>query len=343
MVEEIRNRASAADTEAGPSTHKAIGQQRSLSQRIYTLLRTMIENGRIKAGERVMETQVATAFGVSRSPARKALRTLRDDGLLTEIDGQGYQIVSPFPSTRKGEPAQLDRLHLEAPRQWERMYAQLEKEIAIRVLFSSVRVNEQKLCEHFGVSRTVTRDVLARMNGVGLVQKDRAGHWYAAQVTPERVGYLYELRWLLEPNALLLAYPFVPMQQIEAAHKNAVEALSRSPIASAEFDQVEVDLHSSLISHCPNTEILGALERTQFLFVPTRYLTDPLLAIPMELIEAALKEHLQILQNLLDRDPERAARNLFDHLNVARKRWMERFEITANARRPEMPDYLNIP
>ncbi|MBJ3778489.1 GntR family transcriptional regulator, partial [Acuticoccus mangrovi] len=325
-----------------PAARRGLARSRSLSQRIYMLLKTMIENGRVKAGERVMETQVAKAFGVSRSPARAALVDLHSDGFLRELDGQGYIVVSAFPSARVGEPALLDSFRLDTPRQWERMYAELEKEIAMRILFGSVHINEQKLGEHFGVSRTVTRDVLARMNGVGLVMKDRAGHWHAEKVTPERVGYLYELRWLLEPQALLKAFPLLPRQRIEAAHKDAVETLSRSPIDSAEFDRAEIDLHSSLLSYCPNTEILGALQRTQFLFVPTRYLTDPFLGIPMELIEDAVKEHLKILQCLLDGDPESAAQHLVDHLKVAQWRWLERFEITANAVDPKMPNYLSI-
>ncbi|MBZ8134366.1 GntR family transcriptional regulator [Afifella sp. IM 167] len=329
-------------TEKTPA-HRGQARGRSLSQRIYTLLKTMIENGRIKGGERVMETQVAKAFSVSRSPARAALIDLRNDGLLMEIDGgQGYTIVSAIASPRPGELAVLDSLRLDTTRQWEHMYTELEKEIAMRVLFGSVQINEQTLGEHFGVSRTVTRDVLARMNGVGLVVKDRAGHWHAHKVTPERIGHLYELRWILEPQALLQAYPLMPAGEVERAREQTVNVLSRSPIASAEFDRVEVHLHSTLLSFCPNLEILAALERTQLLFVPTRYLTDPLLAIPMELIEDALKEHLHILQCLLEGQPEKAAQYLVDHLKVAQGRWLQRFEIAARVADLKMPNYLSV-
>ena len=325
------------------ATFRGQARGRSLSQRIYTLLKTMIENGRIKGGERLMETQVAKAFSVSRSPARAALMDLCHDGLLEEIEGgQGYTIVSAMASPRPGEPAGLDSLPLDTTRQWERMYTELEKEIAMRVLFGSVRINEQTLGEHFGVSRTVTRDVLARMSGVGLVGKDRAGHWHAHEVTPERIGYLYELRWILEPQALLQAYPLMPTGEIDRAHEHTVDVLSRSPIASAEFDRVEVYLHGTLLSFCPNSENLAALQRTQVLFVPPRYLTDPLLAIPMELIEDALKEHLHILQCLLEGQPEKAAQYLVDHLKVAQGRWLQRFEIAAKAAHSKMPSYLSI-
>lgn len=323
------------------SDQKGTHQAASLSDRVYRLLRMMIDNGRIGGGERVLEAQVAKAFGVSRSPARRALRTLLDEGRLRAADGQGYEIVSPHPSERPGHMAVLYEIRLDTPRQWERMYEEVEKEIAIRVLFGAVRVNEQKLADHFGVSRSVTRDVLARMDGVGLVQKDRAGHWVAQQVTPQRIGHLYELRWILEPEALTQAYPYIPRAEMEQARANVWQALSTSPVTSAAFDQIERDLHGTLLAYCPNTEILHALRRTQILFVPTRYLSDPLLGIPIELIEAAVREHLEIVQNLLDDMPDLAAQNLVRHLKVARDRWLERFEINATALHQNLPSFLD--
>lgn len=320
---------------------KGARQTTSLSQRVHLLLRMMIDNGRIGDGEKVLEAQVAKAFGVSRSPARRALRTLLDEGMLQDVDGHGYAVVSEHDTGRRGQVAVLDAIPLDIPRQWERMYEEVEKEIAIRILFGSVRVNEQKLADHFGVSRSVTRDVLARMDGLGLIQKNRAGHWEAEQVTPRRVGHLYELRWILEPQALVEGYPRIPSVELEKARDNIWRALASSPIASGEFDRIETDLHGTLLSYCPNPEILHALRRTQSLFVPTRYLSDPFLGIPMELIEAAVREHLEIVQYLLDGKPDNAARKLVQHLKVAQDRWLERFEINSNRTQQPLPPFLS--
>lgn len=313
----------------------------SLRQRVYVLLKAMIEDGRLGAGERLLEAQVAKAFGVSRSPARGALRALCRDGFVAESSGRGYRISGSAESAHEGRLASLDTVRITAPPQWERMYRELEQEIAARTLFGPVRVSDQKLADHFGVSRTVTRDVLARMHGVGLIRKDRSGHWFAEHVTPERVGHLYEMRWLLEPQALLQAAPHVSDAELERARRNVHLALETSPVESAAFDRAEGDLHKALLSQCPNQEILYALERTHSLFVPTRHLSDPFLGIPMDLIEAALEEHLGILDQLLDRKPERAAELLAQHLKVAHARWLRRFEITTQMTALTYPSYLS--
>ena len=318
------------------------GRTTSLADRVQAVLRAMIESGRIRNGERLVESQVAKSFGVSRSPARQALSDLLSAGLLREGKGAGYEVIGQGPPVEAGQAAKLGKLNIQSPRQWERMYEELERAVATAILFHTVQINERKLAESFGVSRTVTRDTLARMDGMGLVQKDKSGHWIARRITPERVQHLYELRWLLEPQALIQAAPHIPKKELERARQNIWNALSQIPIQSYDFDETETDLHSDLLSYCPNKEILTALNRTQSLFVPTRYLTDPFLEIPMELIENALKDHEGIVQALLDGNPPLASRLLVSHLKLAFKRWLHRFEITSEVGTLTLPDYLNI-
>jgi DNA-binding GntR family transcriptional regulator len=106
------------------------------------------------------------------------------------------------------------------------------------------------------------------------------------------------------------------------------------------MDEAETDLHIDLLSHCPNREITIALARTHVLFVPTRYLSDPYLQIPGQLINDAFTEHLQIIDALLANDVQRAAQILQDHIREADTRWMLRFEIVSRMKQQELPPYL---
>ncbi|MEP9354675.1 GntR family transcriptional regulator [Xanthobacter sp. KR7-65] len=311
----------------------------SLQERTYLQLRDMILRGQVRPGERLLEAEVVRAFGISRSPARLALARLCEGGLLEELPGRGYRVAGAAESDGAGL-AVLDPVDLSAPRQWERMYEEVEQELFVRTLFGSVRLNELRLAEHFGVSRTVTRDLLARMHGVGLVAKDSAGHWIAEKMTPDRIRHLYELRCLLEPAALRHAAPLVPETALEAMRARILSTRADKPISSARFDEVETDLHITLLSHCPNAEILRALKRTHLLFGPTRYLFDPLLGIPIRLIVAALDEHLAIIELLRDGKAEAAARALETHLQDAVERWLGRFESTTRGQPLAFPSYL---
>ena len=310
----------------------------SLEEQTHSLLGAMIKDGRIRPGDRLVEAQIVKAFGVSRSPARRALQTLHREGVIVH-DEHGYAAAgTSTPTTRR--LATLQPARLSQPRRWENIYREVEREVHGKILFGSVRINDQRLAEHFGVSRTVTRDLLARMHGVGLVVKSGAGHWIAERVTPERIRHLYQMRRLLEPEALLQAAPHVPKTLLDRARANVVSALSKTPVNSAEIDRAETDLHLDILGFSANQEIFRALRRTHLLFGPTRHLVDPDLGIPMEMIEAALREHLEIIDLVAANRVQIAAAALVQHLIDATERWNGRFEIALNCQKIEFPPYL---
>ncbi|EWY41704.1 GntR family transcriptional regulator [Skermanella stibiiresistens SB22] len=321
-------------TEAGDKTA-------SLQERAHALLRTMIQDGRIAGGQILQEAQVAKAFGISRSPARHALRSLHLEGLIDESGGKGYVVAGRVEGRADSRMATLDPIKIQATPQWERIYKEVEQELFVRVLFGPIRINEKQLSLHFDVSRTVTRDLLARMHGMGLIVKDQTGHWLARQITSGHIRDLYEMRRLLEPQALLKSLPFVGDVQLRNARDNITRALDSPAPDSAAFDQVERDLHIGIQSFCPNKEILRALERTHLVFGPTRYLFHPFLGVPVEIIDAALREHLDIIDRLLRQDGAGAAQALYDHLMVADDRWLRRFEIIARTTQMRFPPYLS--
>ena len=239
-----------------------------------------------------------------------------------------------------GTRAVLAEIKIPTIARWQQVYGSVEQELCARMLFVSVRIVEERVAEHFGVSRTVVRDVLARMHSVGLITKDGLGRWIAPRLTPDKTHHLYEMRWLLEPEALRLAAPNLTPEALETARITVLEALDGFPRQGFDMEIVENDLHVALLAKCPNGELLQALARTRMLFAPTRYLFDPVLQIPLASIEDALREHLEIYRLLLNRQPDRAAAALHGHLKNADARWLQRFAGAANASPTEMPPYL---
>jgi GntR family transcriptional regulator, gluconate operon transcriptional repressor len=63
----------------------------SLGERLTEDLRIRIVRGRIPAGERLVEDNLATEYDVSRGPVRDALRVLAQEGLLTQLR-QGFVV-----------------------------------------------------------------------------------------------------------------------------------------------------------------------------------------------------------------------------------------------------------
>ncbi|MGB6102910.1 MAG: GntR family transcriptional regulator [Pusillimonas sp.] len=315
--------------------------QTSLQQQAYMILKEQIQEGEIQAGERLMEVHVANAFGISRSPARHALAMLHKEKLLEENGKRGYYVAGNSVKSPCEQLASIRQQKLTVPRQWELIYKQVEQDLFVFMLVGSVRINDVRLAEHYDVSRTVTRDLLAHMHGLGMITKDPSGHWIAHRITPERIRDLYELRAILEPKALAGAAAHIPAPLLMEFRRNIERARLSAPLDSSRFDQIESDLHIRALNFCPNREILTALRRTHILFGPTRYLYNQLLGIPTDLIQAAIEEHQTIIEHLMAGRVGDASRGLQEHLEAAVSRWLLRFNITAQKTVIELPPYLS--
>lgn len=316
-------------------------EKSSMQRDAFLLLKEMIEQGKIRPGEKLLEVQVAKAFGISRSPARHALQALCEAKIVYELEGRGYQVAGRSRTEHLGKLASLGESRIAPLPQWERVYKSVEQELWIRILFGSVRITEAALSEFFGVSRTVARDVLARMHSVGMVSKDELGHWIAPQVSADKIQQLFEMRVILEPEAMMRAASHAPDREIESIYERLREAMSSGPVEIGVVGQLETDLHIGLLDHCPNREIIKALDRTHILFVPTLYLLDPSLSIPQGTMNDALQEHLAIVAQLRQKNVRKAARLLTGHLESAAARWLQRFEIFSRADRAPLPPYLS--
>jgi DNA-binding GntR family transcriptional regulator len=69
-----------------------IGVQMPIRERVCSVIRNLILNGRLKPGERLKENRLAEEIKTSRTPVREALHLLEREGLLESIPRVGYQV-----------------------------------------------------------------------------------------------------------------------------------------------------------------------------------------------------------------------------------------------------------
>lgn len=60
---------------------------------VFNTLRQAILTGELKPGERLMEVQLASRLGVSRTPIREAIRKLELEGLVTMVPRRGAEVA----------------------------------------------------------------------------------------------------------------------------------------------------------------------------------------------------------------------------------------------------------
>lgn len=97
------------------------------------------------------ENELIAQYDVSRGTIRRALRALKEEGLIEAQHGAGW---------RRAVPGSERRTLLEC------IEDMMRSETAVGEPFLS----EAKLCERFNVSRVAVRDALAQLQGRGLLE-----------------------------------------------------------------------------------------------------------------------------------------------------------------------------
>ncbi|MDQ1183898.1 DNA-binding GntR family transcriptional regulator [Agrobacterium larrymoorei] len=288
---------------------------------------------------------VANRFGISRAPARQALAELERLHLVRKTESRGYDVVAKNRSmqqtgtTDENSLPPADTMRMQPRSSWELIYDNIEIEIVSRTSLAAWRINEAMLAKHYGVSRTVARDVVARLQQRGIVNKDESGRWYAPALTAKHIDELYELRWILEPIALEKAVPNLPDGLLISLRKNVADAIqSVDKIDGEMLDALEQQLHVELLGYCENASLMQAISLPQALLVAHHFLYH----WTMELFdtEPFLPEHLAIFDSLLTGDIEGAKSALVRHLQISRSRAMKRITAVAEVISPDELPYL---
>jgi DNA-binding GntR family transcriptional regulator len=208
-------------------------------------------------------------------------------------------------------------------------------------VYRSIRITEDRVAEFFDVSRTVARDALARLHSSGVVDKDRQGRWTAERITPQRIRSLYELRWLIEPEALIQSARATPVDVVGHARDKVREALRDLPtLGSQTHIDLENDLHVRLLAACPNTELLRVLERTHLLLVSNPHRLQSYIDEAETQLHDSLRQHIDVLDLILRNKHQAAARALRNHLEESCAFWVERWDrVEAHLAQP-LPPYL---
>ena len=116
---------------------------------------------------------------------------------------------------------------------WEKIWDQVEKDLVACMPFGRFKINELATAEYYGVSRTVTRDLLGRLEARNLAEKVGRSLRFLRELIPELMNDLYEVRRLLEPTALVSAAPRLSRPRIEEMRADLLRGEEKYPNVSA--------------------------------------------------------------------------------------------------------------
>ncbi|WP_447903463.1 GntR family transcriptional regulator [Pseudomonas serbica] len=313
---------------------------------IRNTLREAILSGEAISGLVLVEGPLADLFGTSRVPVRHALNLLHDEGLIRRFDGRGF-LIDPdgtcetplrVPVTRKllGLEPQEDLIDYRPL--GERIYDHLAETVIRFMVFGHYRIDEQSAAEELNVSRSVVREALMRLRDKGLVEKEPYAQWLAGPLTAQAVKQDYELRMLLEPDALRQGVGQVSRPELEAMLERIINAQNAGrSVQRSDIEQLEKDLHVTCLAGVNNTRMAAVIRQCQIPMNVGRVLHE---ALQTSNDEAMLVEHRLIFESLLHGTIESACSCLRDHISKARERTLQRLKVLSVLPEPEAPGYL---
>lgn len=296
---------------------------------ITRVLRTNIGNGTLPPGLVLLEGPIAAVMQTSRVPVQAALRQLQDEGLIRRFDGRGY-LVAGGQAAESPLRRDIRDLALEIPKEvddalqtrgtWRHVYDQVEEEVASCQIFGEFRIVETELAEYLGVSRTVARDVLARLQERGLIRKSASSHWIAGPLTARTVREKFELREIVEPAALRIASPYIRYAEVESLLER-IDTDAR--ITSIDLGDALMEL---CIAQAPNTTLVEMIRSNRLLLsAVNRAFT--LLGLPRD--ESAIDQYRTLFELIARHPIDSAAEYLRDHLSIIARRYLARMKVVA--------------
>ena len=173
------------------------------------------------------------------------------------------------------------------------------------------RLVESELAERFGVSRTPIREALQRLETQGLLSRDGRS-LIVASLDHDQMAQLYIVRAELEGLAARLAAQHAAAEEIRVLQEmvEADHALLDDPSALSRANrrfhkQIHLASHNKYL-----VQQLDLVHRSMALMATTSLAAEGRSPV-------ALEEHAAIVQAIADREGERAATALKDHLSTA--------------------------
>ena len=183
------------------------------------------------------------------------------------------------------------------------------------------KLDQDLIAEELQVSRTPVREALKVLESEGFVEVRPHRGAFIMSVSRQDIQDIYELRRLLESQAVRQVTPTIPtsvLEELDQSCNQDQELLDAGK--DAEHYDCEVFFHASILKYVDNALLVEVLES---LSNRTSIVLRFALRQPGPHIPESLQEHRAILRAMRQRDAETAARLMAQHLENSSLRIQE--------------------
>ncbi|HEY4030619.1 MAG TPA: GntR family transcriptional regulator [Caulobacteraceae bacterium] len=272
------------------------------------ILRLMKDQGAGR-GHHLVEHELCSTFGVSRTPIRGALRLLEKQGCVEARTNRGYILLEPVTAAPVAEPAnpqdEADQ-HLLISIAAARNAGSLPNDCSV-----------QQICRMFDAKPQTVNRVLRKLADLGLAERKTGNGWTFLPLinSLNAQNESYKFRRAVEP-ALFLQDTFqLDRAWAKETRRRHTEFRRRpwSDFRAVEFYDMNSDFHEQLARCSGNRYLLDAVRRQIQLRSFLNYQWD----YGRARVLASIDEHMQILGALESGNSQLAADHMIAHLTAS--------------------------
>lgn len=178
------------------------------------------------------------------------------------------------------------------------------------------RISELKLAREANVSTSSVREALLRISRFWIIEKNARRQWRVVEWDNEKIDHLMEWRLLVELHCLgkLIATRDADLRRNLEALLREHEILSQKEKPTPkEFLRLDESLHRMILSASRNSFLEDAF-RTILFVIRFQFLHH---AFDANFVHLGCRQHMQLLQAILDGEHSQAAAFLTEHIHTA--------------------------
>ncbi len=201
------------------------------------------------------------------------------------------------------------------------VYEQLKDRLLTGALRTGQFVSQRELADLLGATLNPVREAIRKLEAEGLINVYAQRGIQIVEGGPKAINDTYDYRLLLETNAVKLLIARAPSEAIAALERTvekSLEALARSPKdRKVRFAALDCDyqFHKDLIDFQKN----DIISKHYSLNAARLRLFRASLGEPLQRLELAAKEHLEILDACRARNTDLAVARLSEHIQISRE------------------------
>ena len=178
-----------------------------------------------------------------------------------------------------------------------------------------LNLSVDEIMEEYGVSRTPVIQALKKMNGVGVVDFSKEGHFIVPEYSLKQVKDILDVRRLLEHYALNEVeneHLKIDFEQLDILCQKGIESIEKGDVIETRLSDLE--FHRLLIAQADNECLSESYRRVQSKFMIANYLIGRHTAL-MQTV--ACSDHEKILEMLKKENFADAHKVLDEHISGA--------------------------